>query len=38
MHSSPFINSALLDAVTLGEEFANEFLAGSLKEVKHIFK
>ena len=38
MHSSPFINSALIDAVAAGEDFANEYLAGSLKEVDHLFK
>lgn len=38
MHSSPFIVSSLLDAVKLGEEFANSYLASCLKEVDHFFK
>ena len=37
MHNSPFINSALLDGITIGEEFANTYLANSMKEVQHIF-
>jgi len=38
MHSSPFINSALLDAITLGADFANRYLEASLKQVDHFFK
>ena len=37
MHSSPFIFSALLDAIKLGESFALDYLAKSLKEVDHFF-
>eukprot|EP00353_Schmidingerella_taraikaensis_P015407 CAMPEP_0185605238 /NCGR_PEP_ID=MMETSP0436-20130131/3878_1 /TAXON_ID=626734 ORGANISM="Favella taraikaensis, Strain Fe Narragansett Bay" /NCGR_SAMPLE_ID=MMETSP0436 /ASSEMBLY_ACC=CAM_ASM_000390 /LENGTH=52 /DNA_ID=CAMNT_0028236359 /DNA_START=33 /DNA_END=191 /DNA_ORIENTATION=+ len=37
MHSSAFINSSLFDAIELGEDFANQYLAESLKEVDHIF-
>lgn len=37
MHNSPFINSALLDAISEGEDYANTYLANSMKEVKHIF-
>ena len=38
MHSSPFINSALIDAIALGEDFANEYLKSRLKDVDHAFK
>lgn len=38
MHSSPFIASALMDAIALGESFALEYLDASLKEVDHFFQ
>ena len=38
MHSSPFINSALLYCISTGEDFANEYLQECLKEVDHFFK
>ena len=38
MHSSPFVHSSLLDAIKIGEEFANEYLESSLKKVDHFFK
>ena len=38
MHSSPFINSALFDAIKLGEDFANHYLGSRLKDVEHAFK
>ena len=38
MHSSPFINSALLAGIILGEDFANKYLAARLMEVDHFFK
>ena len=38
MHSSSFVGSSLLDAIKIGEEFANEYLESSLKKVDHFFK
>ena len=37
MHSSPFIIRALMKMIELGELCALEYLAKSLKEVKHCF-
>ena len=38
MHSSPFVTASLLDAIKIGESFASNYLAKSLKKVDHFFK
>ena len=38
MHSSPFVSSSLIDAIKIGEDFADEYLEKCLKKVNHFFK